>query len=195
MTTGATPVAAPPGGGKGPLEGALLVAKEAMTVLVAGLVLWNFYAGVGRWWGKLGTPDFDKAQSIVYMLYGLVGVVLGYYFGRTPSELSASQARRAEQAARSHGERARAEADAARQEAAGARAEATRTQAAGVQAASQALLALSPGRRAGRRAALEGPPGGPEGPPGGAAGEEPGVESARRALESHLEAVGARPPG
>ena len=51
---------------------------------------------------------FEDARTILDVLVGLVGVVLGYYFGRMPAEARADQAQKQSVAAAEQAERIRA---------------------------------------------------------------------------------------
>jgi hypothetical protein len=82
--------------------------KEFVTAIV-GLIL--VVAAVWLMVRTVGLTDhtrFEDARTILDVLVGLVGVVLGYYFGRIPAEARADQAQKQSVAATEHAERVRA---------------------------------------------------------------------------------------
>jgi hypothetical protein len=82
--------------------------KEIVTAII-GLILvvvavWLIVQTVGL----TDHTRFEDARAILDVLVGLVGVVLGYYFGRIPAEARADQAQKQSVAATEHAERVRA---------------------------------------------------------------------------------------
>lgn len=79
-------------------EDFIQIFKEAVTALIAILLVWTTISLVRTLIGTIGDEArFNQAKDILTVMTGLLGVVLGYYFGRIPAEARAAQAQ--EQAA------------------------------------------------------------------------------------------------
>jgi hypothetical protein len=88
------------------------IVREAVTALlalaIAFVALWLLYDVHGVL--KTGKPDnYDQHKEVLLLALGLLGTVIGYYFGRVPAERHADTARDAaklrKNASRKSGER------------------------------------------------------------------------------------------
>lgn len=67
--------------------------KEIVTALLAFVLIWYTLRLADRTLVYVGdTQKMSDAKDILLLLVGLVGVVLGYYFGRIPADARAAQA-------------------------------------------------------------------------------------------------------
>jgi hypothetical protein len=93
-------------------ESVIQAFKEIVTAVI-GLTL--VAATVWLMVRSVGLTDhtrFEDTRTILDVLVGLVGVVLGYYFGRIPAEARADQAQKQSVLATEHAERVRAKGEA-----------------------------------------------------------------------------------
>jgi hypothetical protein len=68
-------------------------AKELVTATLGLAVILFTLIMTGRSFGMAGKADQMKdAMGMLSLLYGLAGVVIGYYFGRMPADARAAQA-------------------------------------------------------------------------------------------------------
>jgi hypothetical protein len=105
----------------------LAIGKEAVTgclgILIVGVTLLVALLTIVLAFSK---PDaWSPAKDILLILNGLVGVVLGYYFGRIPGEAQAAKAETVAEGARGEAEAARSELDQTKAEVRGMLTEAT----------------------------------------------------------------------
>jgi hypothetical protein len=71
----------------------MMVGKEAVTALLGLLVIASTLLAADRTLGMAGDEDrMRDGMAVVTLLVGLAGVVIGYYFGRIPSDARAAQA-------------------------------------------------------------------------------------------------------
>lgn len=91
-------------------EDFIQIFKEAVTALIAILLVWTTISLVRVLLGTIGDEArFNQAKDILSMMTGLLGVVLGYYFGRIPAEARAAQAQEQAAQAIQKGEQAMAQ--------------------------------------------------------------------------------------
>jgi hypothetical protein len=91
-------------------EDFIQIFKEAVTALIAILLVWTTISLVRALLGTIGDASrFTQAKDILSMMTGLLGVVLGYYFGRIPAEARAAQAQEQAAQAIQKGEQAMAQ--------------------------------------------------------------------------------------
>lgn len=91
-------------------EDFIQIFKEVVTALIAILLVWTTISLVRALLGTIGDPSrFNQAKDILSMMTGLLGVVLGYYFGRIPAEARAAQAQEQVAQAIQKGEQAMAQ--------------------------------------------------------------------------------------
>ncbi len=80
------------------VEDYILILKEAVTALIAILLVWTTIRVVTSLLGFVGDETrMTQAKDLLTAMTGMLGVVLGYYFGRIPADARAAQAQ--EQAA------------------------------------------------------------------------------------------------
>lgn len=74
--------------------------KEVVTAIIALVIIGSTVALVARSFGLIGnTSHISQAKDLLSIMLGLVGTVIGYYFGRTPADARATAATtRADQA-------------------------------------------------------------------------------------------------
>jgi hypothetical protein len=74
--------------------------KEVVTALIALAIIGSTVALVARSFGLIGNSShISQAKDLLSIMLGLVGTVIGYYFGRTPADARATAATtRADQA-------------------------------------------------------------------------------------------------
>ena len=74
--------------------------KEVVTALIALVIIGSTVALVARSFGLIGNSShINQAKDLLSIMLGLVGTVIGYYFGRTPADARATAATmRADQA-------------------------------------------------------------------------------------------------
>jgi hypothetical protein len=93
--------------------------KEVVTAIIALLLVWTTVRIAASLLGFVGDATrMAQAKDVLGTLTGLLGVVMGYYFGRMPAEARAAQAQEQVAQATAVGEQAKAHS-----EAIGARAE------------------------------------------------------------------------
>ncbi len=79
----------PPAAGNRTSEGAIgATLREWTTTAIAALVVGSALIAL---WRLYGSGDEGQEEAVAHFL-SLLGVVMGYYFGRTPAELRANQA-------------------------------------------------------------------------------------------------------
>jgi hypothetical protein len=76
------------------------VGKEVVTAIIALIIIGSTIALVARSFGLIGNSShINQAKDLLSIMLGLVGTVIGYYFGRTPADARATAATtRADQA-------------------------------------------------------------------------------------------------
>ena len=76
------------------------VGKEVITAIIALVIIGSTIALVARSFGLIGNAShINQAKDLIGIMLGLVGTVIGYYFGRVPAEAQATSATaRADQA-------------------------------------------------------------------------------------------------
>jgi hypothetical protein len=76
------------------------VGKEVVTAIIALVIIGSTIALVARSFGLIGNAShINQAKDLVGIMLGLVGTVIGYYFGRVPADARATTATaRADQA-------------------------------------------------------------------------------------------------
>jgi hypothetical protein len=89
------------------------IVRETVTALlalaIAFVALWLLYDVHGVL--KTGKPDnYDQHKEVLLLALGLLGTVIGYYFGRVPAERHADTARDAAKAAQEREQKVRREA-------------------------------------------------------------------------------------
>jgi hypothetical protein len=74
--------------------------KEVVTAIIALVIIGSTVALVARAFGLIGNSShISQAKDLLSIMLGLVGTVIGYYFGRTPADARATSATtRADQA-------------------------------------------------------------------------------------------------
>ncbi|HET7019029.1 MAG TPA: hypothetical protein VFI65_34240 [Streptosporangiaceae bacterium] len=74
--------------------------KEVITAIIALVIIGSTIALVARSFGLIGNAShINQAKDLIGIMLGLVGTVIGYYFGRVPAEARATSATaRADQA-------------------------------------------------------------------------------------------------
>jgi hypothetical protein len=74
--------------------------KEVITAIIALVIIGSTIALVARSFGLIGNAShITQAKDLIGIMLGLVGTVIGYYFGRVPAEAQATSATaRADQA-------------------------------------------------------------------------------------------------
>ncbi len=133
----------------------ITIFKEAVTAIIALLLVWTTVRMAASLLAFVGDATrMSQAKDLLGVLTGLMGVVLGYYFGRIPAEARAAQAQEQASQAISQSEQAKAQT-----EALGAQAEKLASQAselaAGMQGAPQARGGQAPVNEALKRWADE----------------------------------------
>jgi hypothetical protein len=105
-----TPVPAPVQERKGiSVEAFTTIFKEAVTAIIALLLVWTTIRVITSLLGFVGDElRMNQAKDLLSVLTGLMGVVLGYYFGRIPAEAHAAQAQEQANQAVAQGEQAKA---------------------------------------------------------------------------------------
>jgi hypothetical protein len=77
------------------LDAALQILKEGVTAILALAIVGTTLYWMGMAFGMAGDATrMGDAKDVLALMSGLSGVVIGYYFGRVPSEARASQAQR-----------------------------------------------------------------------------------------------------
>ena len=90
----------------------ITIFKEAVTAIIALLLVWTTIRVITSLIGFVGDETrMTQAKDLLSVLTGLMGVVLGYYFGRIPAEAHAAQAQEQANQAVAQGEQARARSD------------------------------------------------------------------------------------
>jgi hypothetical protein len=75
------------------IDDALQLLKEGVTALLALAIVGTTLYWMGMAFGMAGDSNrMRDAKDVLALMSGLSGVVLGYYFGRVPSDARASQA-------------------------------------------------------------------------------------------------------
>ena len=93
-------------------ETIIMILKEAVTALIALLLVWTTIRVITSLLGFVGDElRMTQAKDLLSVLTGLMGVVLGYYFGRIPAEAHAAQAQQQANQAVAQGEQAKAHSD------------------------------------------------------------------------------------
>lgn len=91
-------------------EDFIQIFKEVVTALIAILLVWTTISLVKALLGAIGDEArFNQAKDVLSVMTGLLGVVLGYYFGRIPAEARAAQAQEQAAQAIQKGEQATAQ--------------------------------------------------------------------------------------
>jgi hypothetical protein len=109
-----TPPTSPPAPVRQPMsaETIIMILKEAVTALIALLLVWTTILVITSLLGFVGDElRMTQAKDLLSVLTGLMGVVLGYYFGRIPAEAHAAQAQQQANQAVAQGEQAKAHSD------------------------------------------------------------------------------------
>jgi hypothetical protein len=78
----------------------MLAGKEVITAIIALVIIGSTIALMARSFGLIGNAShITQAKDLIGIMLGLVGTVIGYYFGRVPAEARATSATaRADQA-------------------------------------------------------------------------------------------------
>jgi hypothetical protein len=78
----------------------MLAGKEVITAIIALVIIGSTIALMARSFGLIGNAShITQAKDLIGIMLGLVGTVIGYYFGRVPAEAQATSATaRADQA-------------------------------------------------------------------------------------------------
>jgi len=90
----------------------ILQAFKEIVTAVLGLMLvgWTVYL-THRTFNYVGDPaKVADAKDVLMLALGLAGVVVGYYFGRVPADMHATQAQQQANAASTHAEQMRGQA-------------------------------------------------------------------------------------
>ena len=94
------------------VEAFITIFKEAVTAIIALLLVWTTIRVITSLLGFVGDElRMTQAKDLLSVLTGLMGVVLGYYFGRIPAEARAAQAQEQANQAVAQGEQAKAHSD------------------------------------------------------------------------------------
>jgi hypothetical protein len=91
------------------VDAIITIFKEAVTAIIALLLVWTTIRVITSLLGFVGDEmRMTQAKALLSVLTGLMGVVLGYYFGRIPAEAHAAQAQEQANQAVAQGEQAKA---------------------------------------------------------------------------------------